>query len=85
MRSESGSVIGTISVMEDVTERQRVSRDLAERELRYRSLFEVTPLPTWVFDIETLRFCAVNPAAIEVYGYNNVYTNESYQLILTVP
>ena len=32
-------------------------------------LFDVIPLPTWVFDAETLRFLEVNDAAVETYGY----------------
>ena len=70
MVDELGQVIGTVAVVDDVTERRRQERELAERERRYRSLFEVTPLPTWVLDIETLRFYTVNPAAITHYGYS---------------
>ena len=52
----------------------REERDLAESELRkseeqYRMLFQANPLPMWVFDIETLRFLAVNDAALHHYGY----------------
>jgi len=36
---------------------------------RYRMLFESSPLPMWVFDGETLRFLAVNDAAVRLYGY----------------
>jgi PAS domain S-box-containing protein len=35
----------------------------------YRDLFEGHPLPMWVYDCETLRFLAVNDAAIRTYGY----------------
>ena len=35
---------------------------------RYRMLFEASPLPMWVYDAETLRFLAVNDAAIRRYG-----------------
>jgi two-component system cell cycle sensor histidine kinase/response regulator CckA len=38
-------------------------------EERYRQLFESSPLPMWVYDIQTLRFLAVNDAAIRRYGY----------------
>jgi two-component system cell cycle sensor histidine kinase/response regulator CckA len=69
MYNELGEFIGTVAVVEDITERERIERELAERELRYRSLFEVTPMPTWVFDLETFRFRAVNPAAVQHYGY----------------
>jgi len=36
----------------------------------YRALFDLTPLPAYVFDDLTLRFLAVNTAAIERYGYS---------------
>ena len=37
-------------------------------EAGYRLLFEASPLPTWVYDAETLRFLAVNEAAVRHYG-----------------
>ncbi len=33
-------------------------------------LFERNPLPTWVYDYGTLRFLAVNDAAVQTYGYS---------------
>jgi len=33
------------------------------------SLFNHSPLPKWIFDIETLQFLLVNDAACEHYGY----------------
>ena len=36
----------------------------------YRLLFERNPWPMWVYDTATLRFLAVNPAAIAVYDYS---------------
>jgi PAS domain S-box-containing protein len=63
-------VIGTVGVVIDVTDRYEWERELAAREQRYRLLFEVMPLPAWVYDVESLRFLAVNPAAITHYGYS---------------
>lgn len=53
----------------------RLERDWAEKELResenqYRLLFHANPHPMWVFDPETLRFLAVNSAAVHHYGYS---------------
>lgn len=42
---------------------------LVELEGQYRLLFESNPLAMWVFDRGTLRFLAVNRAAIHQYGY----------------
>jgi two-component system cell cycle sensor histidine kinase/response regulator CckA len=43
---------------------------LIESERRYRNLFELNPQAMWVFDIDTLRFLAVNNAAVRSYGYS---------------
>ena len=43
---------------------------LRESETQYRLLFDSNPLPMWVFDRKTLRFLAVNEAAIQHYGYS---------------
>ena len=37
---------------------------------QYRLLFESNPHAMWVYDLETLRFLAVNDAAIQQYGYS---------------
>jgi PAS domain S-box-containing protein len=39
-------------------------------ELAYRALFDQNPVPMWVFDPESLRFLAVNEAAVAHYGYS---------------
>jgi two-component system cell cycle sensor histidine kinase/response regulator CckA len=36
----------------------------------YRLFFEASPLPMWVYDVETLRFLAVNEAATRHYGWS---------------
>lgn len=41
-----------------------------ETEARYLLLFEGNSLPTWIFDLETLKFLAVNGAAVRHYGYS---------------
>jgi PAS domain S-box-containing protein len=58
------------AVARDITERKRVEALLQESEDRHRKLFENNPHPTWVFDRETLRFLAVNAAAVRKYGYS---------------
>jgi PAS domain S-box-containing protein len=65
----AGRAIGTIGVVIDISDRSRFERELAEREHRYRLLFEVMPMPAWVYDVKTFRFLAVNPAAVAHYGY----------------
>ncbi|WP_292160471.1 EAL domain-containing protein [Mesorhizobium sp.] len=52
-------VIGSLS---DITE-------LKQREASSRLLFDSNPVPMWVFEKSSLRFLAVNDAAVESYGY----------------
>jgi PAS domain S-box-containing protein len=42
----------------------------ASDEDQYQLLFESSPQPMWVYDLETLRFLAVNQTAIAKYGYS---------------
>ncbi|CDX32533.1 Diguanylate cyclase/phosphodiesterase [Mesorhizobium sp. SOD10] len=53
-------VVGCIS---DIT-------TLKQHEASLRLLFEENPVPMWVFDRSSLRFLAVNHAAVECYGYS---------------
>ena len=53
----------------DVTERFKYISALEESEHRYSDLFQLSPLPLWVYDMETLKFLDVNQAAIAHYGY----------------
>ncbi len=54
----------------DISQRIEAERTIRASEDRYRHLFESCPLPLWVYDLETLRFLAVNQAAVRHYGYS---------------
>jgi len=49
---------------------QRLVDKIDPHEGRYRMLFERSPLPMWVVDTGSLRFLAVNDAALRLYEYS---------------
>ncbi len=49
---------------------QRLVDKIDPHEGRYRMLFERSPLPMWVVDTQSLRFLAVNDAALRLYEYS---------------
>jgi len=50
--------------------RAQVTDALAGSEMRYRLLFESNPEPMYVFHKDSLKFLAVNQAAVDLYGYS---------------
>ncbi len=54
---------GSIGMRIDIT-------DLKKREASFRLLFDGNPVPMWLFDSASLRFIAVNDAAVAHYGYS---------------
>ena len=64
-----GRVVHIVSVSQDATERQNYKQALEESERGYRALFDDSPFPIYVFDVETLDFLAINRPALDQYGY----------------
>jgi diguanylate cyclase (GGDEF)-like protein/PAS domain S-box-containing protein len=50
-------------------EARKAHADLQLREESFRLLFDANPIPMWVYDGESLKFLAVNDAAVSHYGY----------------
>jgi PAS domain S-box-containing protein len=67
---DAGKLISVLSLVLDVTVARRIEEALRKSEAQYRLLFESNPQPMWVYDLSTLRFLAVNDAAISHYGYS---------------
>jgi len=53
---------GWVATHEDITEAK-------QQEASFRLLFKNNPVPMWVHDLDSLRFLAVNEAAVAHYGY----------------
>ncbi len=59
-----------LMVLHDITERKQTEIKLRTSQDNYRNLFDTNPHPMWVFDMETLKFLAVNDTAVAKYGYS---------------
>ena len=55
---------------EDITEKVLTENKLKKSEEQYRLLFKNNPLPSMIYDLDTLRLLEVNSAMVEHYGYS---------------
>ena len=64
------NIIGAAIYSRDTTDRKKIEEALQSSEEKYKLLFYSSPLPKWIYDIETLEILDVNDPAIDQYGYN---------------
>jgi PAS domain S-box-containing protein len=69
LREISGRPERIVVDIQDVTQLEQYQASEREAAEKFKLLFERSPLPKWVFDLETLRFIDVNEAAVEHYGH----------------
>jgi PAS domain S-box-containing protein len=69
LKDEMNPTILHKSIVYNIERNKNIVR-LQESEQRYADLFQLSPQPMWVFDMETLAFLNVNQAAIQHYGYS---------------
>jgi PAS domain S-box-containing protein len=54
----------------DITTRKAADQKLTEAKQQYQDLFNMSPLPQWVYNKDTFAFKDVNQAAVTHYGYS---------------
>lgn len=70
-RAELRARVRTITRLNRYRRLLETQTELRESAERYRTLFESNPVPMWLSDPGTLRFLAVNGAAVRHYGYTH--------------
>src|SRR5712692_8585132 len=56
--------------MVDIPNRSSLEQALDETSSTCATFLQCSPLPIWVYDLETLAFLAVNDAAVQHYGFS---------------
>ena len=56
--------------LRDFSKGKATARALVASEEHYRQMFDRNPLPTWIWEQESLCILDVNQAAVEAYGYS---------------
>ncbi len=63
-------VAGSGNVAVDTCARDAAGTEVESHEKAFRLLFDSNPVPMWLMNIESLRFLAVNDAAVKHYGFS---------------
>lgn len=69
--NDSGTIIRSVGMVHDITERKLVENALAVSETRYRRLFETAQDGILLLDAHTGRITDVNPFLLEMLGYSH--------------
>jgi PAS domain S-box-containing protein len=77
--NEDNAIIGVFVTAKDVTEIVVAKEQVEASEEKYRLLFNKSPIPKWVLEIETLKILDVNDSAVSHYGYSR---NEFLDMLL---
>ncbi len=69
MRDAAGAPDHFISVIVDIDARRAAEAARAEASRQYSELFDATPSPMWIYELQTRRVLGANDAAVARYGY----------------
>lgn len=54
----------------EILQRQELQKALFDSQRQYKMLFDLNPMPMWVYDRLSMQFLDVNEAALHEYGYS---------------
>jgi len=83
---ENGKTVRVLGLLMDISERKQAGLELAEKEQKYRALFDSNIDPVCVIDAKSLIVQDVNPAFEAIYGYErDEIIGESYLNLTAQP
>ncbi|WP_221392529.1 PAS domain S-box protein [Dyadobacter sp. NIV53] len=68
--NDLNEINGVFVGISDVTDVAQAQKRIASSEEKYRLLFYESPLPKWIYDLESRYILEVNEAAIAQYGFS---------------
>jgi len=66
----TGKPVGLYGVVHDITDSVKSLDRLEKSRKQYQDVFDFSPIPMWVSELDSLRMVDVNQAAIDTYGYS---------------
>ena len=69
IKNQDGKSVNLVGTISDITADIEARENLKASEEQYRLLFELSPLPMFIYDPETLHFISANNSAVEKYLY----------------
>ena len=66
---DQGKPLRMIGTQSDITDRKNAEFLIKENEVRFRSLYELSPIGIGLIDVDTLKFISANNALLESTGY----------------
>jgi len=70
IKDSDGSVVRSVYLSQDITERKQAEEALLEAEAKYRALAEDSPVGIFISDKEEERFIYVNQCVCEITGFS---------------
>lgn len=72
---KNGKINHFIAVIQDVTERKNIEKELLNKERLFRTLFNSSPVPTVIIDIDNFKILKANEEWIKLISYNSAEEN----------
>ena len=66
----TGKPVGVYGVVHDITDSVKSLDRLEKSRKQYQDMFDFSPIPMWVSELDSLRMVDVNQAALDTYGYS---------------